>query len=88
MHLGGPGLLSPNIGQLLTSGRRGQTPTLAPVGNETPATEDAILSDLMNALFEFYLEVQLVSTQITSLNRHHRSRGFQVTRSFGQKLLW
>jgi hypothetical protein len=78
MHLGGPGLLSPKVGRLLKCERRGPTPGLGQLGNQALCPEQAILGDLSNNLFEFYLEISMVSTQIASLNRHHRSRGFQA----------
>lgn len=78
MHLGGPGLLSPKVDRLLTCHLRGQTPTLSHIGNQSPCLDQAILADLSSPLFEFYLEIQVTSTQIASLNRHHRSRGFQT----------
>lgn len=79
MHLGGPGLLSPKVDRLLKCEcRQGPIPGLGQIGNQVLSPEQAILGDLANKLFEFYLEVSMISTQIASLNRHHRSRGFQA----------
>jgi hypothetical protein len=78
MHLGGPGLLSLKVRRLLKCEYRGPTPGLGQLGNQALCPEQAILDDLSNKLFEFYLEISMVSTQIASLNRHHRSRGFQA----------
>lgn len=77
VHLGGPGILSPKVSTLLECDRRGSTPILAQSGDQGLCPQQAILSDLSNNLLEFYLEIQLVSTRIACLNRHHRSRGFQ-----------
>ncbi|KAK6811815.1 hypothetical protein RU639_012460 [Aspergillus parasiticus] len=77
LHLGGRGLLSPKVSRLLKCNLRGQTPALFALENETPDPDQTIVRDLSSTLFEFYLEVQDISVQITGLNRHHRSRGFQ-----------
>ncbi|OKP12876.1 hypothetical protein PENSUB_1608 [Penicillium subrubescens] len=78
LHLGGRGLLSPKVSRLLKGNHQGQTPALNPLEDQTPDPDQAIVRDLSSTLFEFYLEVQDISIQITGLNRHHRSRGFQT----------
>jgi hypothetical protein len=77
LHLGGRGLLSPKVSRLLKGNHQGQTPALNPLEDQPLDPNQAIVRDLSSTLFEFYLEVQEISVQITGLNRHHRSRGFQ-----------
>ncbi len=73
LHLGGRGLLSTKVNQLLSSDTY---PTLSISFLDYNLDPGTILYDTTsNSLFEFYLQTQKIGTQICGLNRHHRSRG-------------
>lgn len=78
MHLGGRGVLSPRLLELLPE----QQPPLSLMflqqsGTPQPETPqpDAVVCDLQQSLFQFYCELQRISTRVSGLNRHHRARG-------------
>ncbi|KAK9243910.1 hypothetical protein V1506DRAFT_543005 [Lipomyces tetrasporus] len=74
LHLGGRGLLAAKVHSLLSDDGQ-PTPCLSLLDhNVDPIT--AVCDSISSTLFEFYLETQIISTQSSGLNRHHRSRGF------------
>ena len=73
MHLGGRGMLSPRLLELLPE----QQPPLSLFSlqqSQTPPI-DPVASDLKESLFQFYCELQRISVKVSGLNRHHRPRG-------------
>lgn len=74
MHLGGRGFLSMKVHSLLPNDIR-ETPSLRLL-DPRPNVTTAALHDIICApLFEFYLRLQHISIQTSTLNRHQRSRG-------------
>jgi hypothetical protein len=72
LHLGGRGLLSPKVLDLLQPPR-----TLLPltsICSTQPSASDVCLQALQQSLFGFYLELQRISAEVSALNRHHRPR--------------
>ncbi|KAJ9620698.1 hypothetical protein H2204_012184 [Knufia peltigerae] len=74
MHLGGRGILSPQIFALLPVDRH-PVPPLFFLHEDPPEPGLELLEPTMSALFHFYDELQDISVQASALNRHHRSRG-------------
>jgi hypothetical protein len=74
LHLGGRGLLSVKVNQILSSAEPGPTPSLIQFDME-PSPVDVLYDCLSSQLFEFWLGLQEVGKQLCGLNRHHRSRG-------------
>ena len=73
MHLGGRGLISPQVDDLLPTDHH-STMSLSFL-DVNVNVESAIYDSLSGSLFEFFLDLQRLSIQTSSLNRHHRSRG-------------
>ena len=73
MHLGGRGMLSPRLLELLPE----QQPLLSLLSLQQSQSQpiDPVASDLKESLFQFYCELQRISVKVSGLNRHHRPRG-------------
>lgn len=90
LHLGGRGILSPKILSLLQDQQNTslslQSPALG-AGHlgSAPASHPAIKS-LQQVLFQFYLELQRISTLAASMNRHHRPRGAPADESLVDRI--
>lgn len=74
MHLGGRGILSPQLLALLPVERH-PIPSLFFLRDDPPDPGLELLEPTTSALFHFYNELQDISVQASALNRHHRSRG-------------
>ncbi|KAF4335664.1 sterol uptake control 2 [Fusarium beomiforme] len=73
MHLGGLGILSPKVINLLRKSHHISSLTCLRVGHA--AANEAVNDAIQQSLFHFYFELQDISLQVSCLNRHHRSRG-------------
>lgn len=74
MHLGGRGILSPNILAILED----QQNAALCVRNTSPSKDgdrNVAVQSLQQSLFQFYFELQRISILAASMNRHHRPRG-------------
>lgn len=73
LHLGGRGVLSPRVLDLLQPPR-----TLLPLTllrPNQPTAPEVFLQAVQQSLFSFYFELQRISAEVSALNRHHRPRG-------------
>ncbi|KAK1761722.1 sterol uptake control 2 [Phialemonium atrogriseum] len=75
MHLGGRGMLSPKLSELLLQAEQQPPPSLASMCLDQPTAALAAVDSLQQSLFQFYCELQHISTRVSALNRHHRPRG-------------
>lgn len=73
MHMGNRGLLSVKVRSLFPE-EKVEIPSLLFL-DPHPEAATSLLDVISRPLFEFYLEVQKLSVQISHLNRHHRPRG-------------
>lgn len=75
LHLGGRGLLSVKVDNILTFNMSGAPlPSLIHLdANPTPWT--ILFDSLSGQLFEFYVQINDIGFECCGLNRHHRSRG-------------
>lgn len=74
VHLGGRGILSPNMLSLLQDQLNPALCVPRPAG-EALDNYDYLGQALQQVLFQFYFELQKISVQAASMNRHHRPRG-------------
>lgn len=74
LHLGGRGLLSVKVNQLLCTAETGPVPSLLHL-DPSPSPKDILYDCLSGQIFEYYMQIQEIGKQLCGLNRHHRSRG-------------
>ncbi|KAI1608062.1 hypothetical protein EDD37DRAFT_603270 [Exophiala viscosa] len=74
MHLGGRGILSPQLCALLPVERH-PVPSLFFLDDQPHEPGFELSECTTTALFHFYDELQDISVQASALNRHHRPRG-------------
>ena len=89
-HLGGRGILSPKILDLLQDQQNPSLSLRSPALDAghlgtAPASNPSVKS-LQQVLFHFYLDLQRISTLAASMNRHHRPRGAPADESLVDRI--